>query len=136
MTAAVQAPEPTMAAFGGLGTPEIIIIVLVILLLFGGRKLPEMARGTGRALRIFKSETKGLMHDDDEDDEDSTSGTQTRQAQQPPQAQHAAAAAAAVDPARVRPGDAATSGLVLRPAAADAHREVTWPRRARLHPSS
>ena len=80
MTAAVQAPEPTMAAFGGLGTPELIIIVLVILLLFGGRKLPEMARGTGRALRIFKSETKGLMHDDDEDDEDSTSGTQTRQA--------------------------------------------------------
>ena len=51
MTAAVQAPEPTMAAFGGLGTPELIIIVLVILLLFGGRKLPEMARGTGRARR-------------------------------------------------------------------------------------
>ncbi len=51
----------------GLGWPELIIIVLVILLLFGGRKLPEMARGTGRALRIFKSETKGLMDDDDDD---------------------------------------------------------------------
>lgn len=50
----------------GLGWPELIIIVLVLLLLFGGKKLPEMARGTGRALRIFKSETKGLMDDDDD----------------------------------------------------------------------
>jgi sec-independent protein translocase protein TatA len=49
-----------------LGWPELIIIVLVVLLLFGGKKLPEMARGTGRALRIFKAETKGLMDDDDD----------------------------------------------------------------------
>jgi sec-independent protein translocase protein TatA len=55
-----------------LGAPELIIIVLVILLLFGGRKLPEMARGTGRALRIFKAETKGLMTDDDDDDKATT----------------------------------------------------------------
>ena len=50
-----------------LGMPELIIIVLVVLLLFGGKKLPEMARGTGRALRIFKAETKGLMSDDERD---------------------------------------------------------------------
>ncbi len=56
-----------LPGFGaGLGTPELIIIVLVVLLLFGGKKLPEMARGTGRALRIFKAETKGLMDDDDD----------------------------------------------------------------------
>lgn len=48
----------------GLGTTEIIIIALVIVLLFGARKLPETARGIGRALRIFKSETKGLRDDD------------------------------------------------------------------------
>ena len=53
----------------GLGWPEILLILVVLMLLFGGRKLPEMARGTGRALRIFKSETKGLMSDDEEDDE-------------------------------------------------------------------
>jgi len=35
-------------------------------LLFGAKKLPELARGSGRALRIFKAETKGLV-DDDED---------------------------------------------------------------------
>jgi sec-independent protein translocase protein TatA len=64
-----------------LGAPELIIIVLVLLLLFGGRKLPEVARGTGRALRIFKAETKGLMTDDDDDKKE----TATQQAQLPQQ---------------------------------------------------
>ncbi|GAB3994964.1 twin-arginine translocase TatA/TatE family subunit [Nocardioides marmoraquaticus] len=49
----------------GLGTTELLIIVGVIVLLFGASKLPELARGSGRALRIFKAETKGLMDDDD-----------------------------------------------------------------------
>jgi sec-independent protein translocase protein TatA len=51
---------------GNLGPTEIILILLVLVLLFGAKKLPELARGSGRALRIFKAETKGLM-DDDED---------------------------------------------------------------------
>jgi sec-independent protein translocase protein TatA len=51
---------------GNLGPTEIILILLVIVLLFGAKKLPELARGSGRALRIFKAETKGLL-DDDED---------------------------------------------------------------------
>jgi len=50
----------------GIGPPEIILILLVLVLLFGAKKLPELARGSGRALRIFKAETKGLI-DDDED---------------------------------------------------------------------
>jgi sec-independent protein translocase protein TatA len=49
----------------GLGTPEIVLILVVIVLLFGASKLPELARGSGRALRIFKAETKGLMDDDE-----------------------------------------------------------------------
>jgi sec-independent protein translocase protein TatA len=49
-----------------LGAPELLIIFAVIVLLFGAAKLPELARGSGRALRIFKAETKGLMDDDDE----------------------------------------------------------------------
>jgi sec-independent protein translocase protein TatA len=48
-----------------LGAPELLIILAVIVLLFGASKLPELARGSGRALRIFKAETKGLMDDDD-----------------------------------------------------------------------
>ena len=39
------------------------------MLVFGASKLPELARGSGRALRIFKAETKGLA-DDDKDDDD------------------------------------------------------------------
>ena len=52
---------------GNLGPTEIILILLVLVLLFGAKKLPELARGSGRALRIFKAETKGLMDDDEED---------------------------------------------------------------------
>jgi sec-independent protein translocase protein TatA len=51
----------------GIGAPEIILVLLVLLLLFGAKKLPELARGGGRALRIFKAETKGLIDDDDDD---------------------------------------------------------------------
>lgn len=51
---------------GSLGPTEIILILLVLVLLFGAKKLPELARGSGRALRIFKAETKGLLDDDDQ----------------------------------------------------------------------
>ena len=51
----------------GLGTTELLIIVGILVLLFGAKKLPELARGSGRALRIFKSETKGLLDDEDKD---------------------------------------------------------------------
>ncbi|HET9861071.1 MAG TPA: Sec-independent protein translocase subunit TatA [Nocardioidaceae bacterium] len=50
----------------GLGPTELLIILGVLILLFGAKKLPELARGSGRALRIFKAETKGLIDDDDE----------------------------------------------------------------------
>jgi sec-independent protein translocase protein TatA len=52
---------------GGLGTTELLIIVGILVLLFGAKKLPELARGSGRALRIFKAETKGLVDDEDDD---------------------------------------------------------------------
>lgn len=50
----------------GLGTTEILIILGILILLFGAKKLPELARGSGRALRIFKAETKGLVDDDEQ----------------------------------------------------------------------
>jgi sec-independent protein translocase protein TatA len=43
---------------------ELILVVLVIVLLFGARRLPDAARSVGRSLRIFKAETKGLTDDD------------------------------------------------------------------------
>jgi sec-independent protein translocase protein TatA len=51
-----------------LGAPELLIILVIVILVFGASKLPELARGSGRALRIFKAETKGLGDDDDSDD--------------------------------------------------------------------
>lgn len=44
---------------GNLGTGEIIIIALVILLLFGGKKIPELMRGLGKGVKSFKDG----MHD-------------------------------------------------------------------------
>ena len=41
------------------------IIALVAVVLFGGKRLPDAARGIGRSLRIFKAETKGLLTDED-----------------------------------------------------------------------
>ena len=50
--------------FRQLGPAEIIVILVVLVLLFGARRLPDAARSLGRSLRIFKSEVKQL-HDDD-----------------------------------------------------------------------
>lgn len=59
----------TAHLIGSLGAPELLIILAVIILLFGAAKLPELARGSGRALRIFKAETKGLGSDDEPADQ-------------------------------------------------------------------
>jgi sec-independent protein translocase protein TatA len=48
----------------GLGAPELVLIILAILLLFGYKKLPDAARSFGRSLRIFKGEMKGMKDDD------------------------------------------------------------------------
>ena len=44
-----------------LGGWEWVILIALVLLLFGAKRLPDAARGLGRSLRIFKSETKGLI---------------------------------------------------------------------------
>ena len=46
--------------------PELFIIALIVLLLFGAKKLPELARGTGRAIREFKDATKEIKSEIDE----------------------------------------------------------------------
>jgi sec-independent protein translocase protein TatA len=47
-----------------LGAPEIVLIILAVLLLFGYKKLPDASRSIGRSLRIFKGEMKGMKDDD------------------------------------------------------------------------
>ncbi|CAL9524595.1 Sec-independent protein translocase protein TatA [Actinosynnema sp. ALI-1.44] len=53
---------------GNLGATELIIIAVVIILLFGAKKLPDMARSLGRSAKILKAETKGLRDDDQPQD--------------------------------------------------------------------
>ena len=48
----------------GLGWPELLIILVVALLLFGGSRLAGIGKGTGRAIREFKEETQGLRDAD------------------------------------------------------------------------
>lgn len=50
---------------GNLGATELIIIAVVIILLFGAKKMPDMARSLGRSMRIIKAETKGMKQDDE-----------------------------------------------------------------------
>lgn len=52
-----------LAFLGPVGWPEIVIILAIALLLFGGKKLPELARGLGRGLRHFKEEVQGIKSD-------------------------------------------------------------------------
>lgn len=54
--------------FSNLKGWEWLIIVALILLLFGAKRLPDAARGLGRSLRIFKAETKGLAGNDSDED--------------------------------------------------------------------
>jgi sec-independent protein translocase protein TatA len=48
----------------GLGTSEIVIILVVVLLLFGGRKIPELMRGLGKGVKEFKDASKGVDNND------------------------------------------------------------------------
>ena len=48
---------------GGLGTGEIVIIAIVVLLFFGGKKIPELMKGLGKGVKNFKDGVKGLEED-------------------------------------------------------------------------
>ena len=63
MPIAVNSLSASLALFGLPGHYEAIIVILAILLLFGGRKIPELARGLGRGLRLFKEEISGVKKD-------------------------------------------------------------------------
>lgn len=50
-------------AFLNIGTQEMMLIIIVILFLFGGKKLPELARGLGRGIREFKDASDGIKRE-------------------------------------------------------------------------
>ena len=55
---------------GSIGMPEILVLALIILLVFGGKKIPELMKGLGKGVRSFKDGMKGL------DDESGNAGNQ------------------------------------------------------------
>ena len=55
---------------GNLGTGEIIIIAIIVLLLFGGKKIPELMKGIGKGVKNFKDGVKGIEDDIKLDDTD------------------------------------------------------------------
>ena len=48
---------------GGLGLGEILVIALIVLLFFGGKKIPEMMRGIGKGVKSFKDGMNGVEED-------------------------------------------------------------------------
>lgn len=54
---------------GPLGIPELLLILVVVLLIFGPRRLPEMAKGIGQSVREFRKGIRDMKDDIDKDDE-------------------------------------------------------------------
>lgn len=79
---------PSILAIGPLGTTEILIILFIVLLLFGAKKLPELARGLGKSMNEFKR----------------ASSEMEREANAEPTDKGAPAAAPDKKPESVRPG--------------------------------
>ena len=53
-----------LALFGSLGMPEILLILLIVVFLFGARRIPEIARGLGEGIRGFRTSLKGADESD------------------------------------------------------------------------
>jgi len=60
----------------GLGMQEILVIALIVLLLFGGKKIPELMKGLGKGVRSFKDGINGK--EEMEDKKDTTSSTENK----------------------------------------------------------
>jgi sec-independent protein translocase protein TatA len=92
--------------FSNLRGSEWLILILVIVLLFGARRLPDAARGLGRSLRIFKAETKGLSESTAEA-QDAQPSTPAQEAAPPAQGKAVDSAAPAPLPPSTTVGDTA-----------------------------
>jgi sec-independent protein translocase protein TatA len=52
-----------LALIGSLGLPELLLLLLIVLVLFGARRIPDIARGVGEGIRGFRSALRGDDHD-------------------------------------------------------------------------
>ena len=93
-----------------IGTTELIIILVIVLVLFGASRVPELGRSLGSGMRNFKDAVTGRGGDDDEDEP----------RQEPAQLGPASTPSQAAEPRQPAPGDA--SGVPLEPGHHDAAR--------------
>ncbi|MBB5786592.1 twin-arginine translocase TatA/TatE family subunit [Jiangella mangrovi] len=98
-----------------IGTPELIIGLIVIFLLFGAKRMPEMARGIGQSLKIFKTEMAAKPADSD-----ASNAVIVNPAPAPAQAPTAQAEAAQATPAPAAEAPSAATETPAAPAAAPA----------------
>ena len=68
--------EPQIYLAGMIGMQEILIILLIVLIFFGGKKIPELMKGLGKGMREYKKAVRGLeeeLSDEEPDNHESTS---------------------------------------------------------------
>ena len=58
----------------GIGMQEVLVIALIVLLLFGGKKIPELMKGLGKGVKSFKDGMKEIETDDDQTDKGKANG--------------------------------------------------------------
>jgi len=63
LTNKIMVVNNILAFLGGLGTTEVLVIMVVILIFFGAKRIPELARGLGKGIREFKDATKEIKND-------------------------------------------------------------------------
>lgn len=85
--------------FGNFLKPwHILVLVAVLILLFGAKRLPGAARSLGRSMRILKAETKGLVDEPEPDDLDEKADAQTGRRPLPNETKGKAATGEVLDP--------------------------------------
>jgi sec-independent protein translocase protein TatA len=90
-----RGPRSILEVVLNLGAPEIALIVVAVMLLFGYKKLPDASRSIGRSLRIFKGEMKGMKDDDVRAEDPATTTPGVGQILAPPPSTAATAASSA-----------------------------------------
>lgn len=67
---------------GGIGIQEVLIIALVVLLFFGGKKIPELMKGLGKGVRSFKDGMHNIESEIEQPDKKNAEASDTRKGQQ------------------------------------------------------